>query len=37
METCKGLPDLPFAQLAHASEAKQRNWEKSQREAKEKK
>jgi len=37
METCKGLPDLPFAQLAHASEAKQRNWEKSQREAKTKK
>jgi hypothetical protein len=37
METCKGLPDLPFAQLAHASEARQRNWEKSQREAKEKK
>ncbi len=37
METCKGLPDLPFAQLAHASEAKQRNWEKSQREAKAKK
>ena len=21
METCKGLPDLPFTQLAHASEA----------------
>jgi hypothetical protein len=37
METCKGLPDLPFTQLAHASEAKQRNWEKSQREAKAKK
>jgi hypothetical protein len=37
METCKGLPDLPFTQLAHASEAKQRNWERSQREAKGKK
>jgi hypothetical protein len=37
METCKGLPDLPFAQLAHASEAKQRNWEKKQREEKGKK
>jgi serine/threonine protein kinase len=37
METCKGLPDLPFTQLAHASEAKQRNWEKSQRESKGKK
>jgi hypothetical protein len=37
METCKGLPDLPFAQLAHASEARQRNWEKSQRDAKAKK
>jgi hypothetical protein len=37
MVTCKGLPELPFAQLAHASEAKQRNWEKSQREAKGKK
>jgi serine/threonine protein kinase len=37
METCKGLPDLPFASLAQASEAKQRNWERSQREAKAKK
>jgi len=37
MEICKGLPDLPFATLAHASEAKQRNWERSQREAKGKK
>jgi hypothetical protein len=37
METCKGLPDLPFTQLAHASEARQRNWEKSQKEAKGKK
>ena len=37
METCKGLPDLPFTQLAHASEAKQRNWERTQREAKGKK
>jgi serine/threonine protein kinase len=36
-ETCKGLPDLPFIQLAHASEGKQRNWEKTQREAKGKK
>jgi hypothetical protein len=34
MGTCKGLPDLPFAQLAHASEARQRSWEQSQREAK---
>jgi hypothetical protein len=31
------LPDLPIAQLAHASEARQRNWEKTQRESKEKK
>jgi hypothetical protein len=37
MVTCKGLPDLPFAALAHASEAKQRHWEKTQREAKGKK
>ena len=37
MGTCQGLPDLPFATLAHASEARQRNWEKQQREAKEKK
>jgi hypothetical protein len=36
-ETCRGLPDLPIAQLAHASEARQRNWEKTQRESKEKK
>jgi serine/threonine protein kinase len=34
MTTCKGLPDLPFTQLAHASEARQRTWEKNQREAK---
>jgi serine/threonine protein kinase len=27
METCSGLPDLPFAQLAHASEAKERQRE----------
>jgi len=37
METCKSLPDLPFATLAHASEAKMRNWERSQKEAKGKK
>ena len=37
METCKGLPDLPFTQLAHANEARQRNWEQSQKEAKGKK
>jgi DNA-binding transcriptional regulator YiaG len=37
METCKSLPDLPFATLAHASEAKLRNWERSQKEAKAKK
>ena len=37
MGTFRGLPDLPFAQLAHASEAKQRNWEQTQREAKAKK
>jgi HD superfamily phosphodiesterase len=37
MDTCKALPDLPFTQLAHASEAKQRNWEKHQKEAKAKK
>jgi hypothetical protein len=34
MGTCRSLPDLPFAQLAHASEARQRTWERSQREAK---
>jgi hypothetical protein len=28
--TCKDLPDLPFAQLAHASEAKLRVFEKHQ-------
>jgi serine/threonine protein kinase len=37
LATCSQLPDLPFTQLAHASEARQRNWEQSQREAKEKK
>jgi serine/threonine protein kinase len=37
MNTCSNLPDLPFTQLAHASEARQRNWEKSQRESKGKK
>ena len=35
--TCKGLPELPFTQLAHANEAKLRTWEKSQRENKAKK
>jgi serine/threonine protein kinase len=35
--TCRGLPDLPFAQLAHASEARQRSWERAQREEKGKK
>jgi hypothetical protein len=35
--TCKGLPDLPFAQLAHASEARQRSWERAQKEEKGKK
>ena len=37
MGTCKDLPDLPFTQLAHASEALNRTWEKNQRENKEKK
>jgi serine/threonine protein kinase len=37
MGTCKELPDLPFTQLAHADQAKQRVWEKRQREEKEKK
>ncbi|MCE0497813.1 MAG: protein kinase [Methylacidiphilales bacterium] len=37
MVTCKELPDLPFTQLAHADEAKQRTWEKRQRQEKEKK
>ena len=37
LETCRQLPDLPFTQLAHASEARQRNWERTQREAKGKK
>jgi serine/threonine protein kinase len=35
--TCRGLPDLPITQLAHASEARLRTAEKSQRQAKEKK
>ena len=34
--TCRGLPELPFTQLAHANEAKKRTWEKNQREAKKK-
>src|ERR1700761_5307590 len=37
MDTCSGLPDLPFTQLAHASEAKQRRWEQAQKEEKKKK
>ena len=37
MKTCKDLPDLPFTQLAHASEARQRTWERTQRAAKAKK
>jgi len=37
MVTCKNLPDLPFAQLAHASEARQREHEKILRETKVKK
>ncbi len=36
MDTCSGLPDLPFTQLAHASEAKQRRWEQAQKEEKKK-
>ena len=36
MGTCRSLPDLPFATLAHASEAKNRSWERNQREAREK-
>ena len=30
--TCRGLPELPFTQLAHANEAKKRSWEQAQRE-----
>ena len=37
MDTCKALPDLPFAQLAYASEARQRTWERHQKEEKGKK
>ncbi len=37
METCRELPDLPFTQLAHASEGQKRLEEKSQRETKSKK
>jgi serine/threonine protein kinase len=37
MVTCRDLPDLPFAQLAHAEEAKNRLWEKHQAEEKAKK
>jgi serine/threonine protein kinase len=36
MDTCSGLPDLPFTTLAHASEAKQRRWEQAQKEEKKK-
>jgi serine/threonine protein kinase len=36
METCRALPDLPFTQLAHASEARQRRWEQAQKEEKRK-
>jgi serine/threonine protein kinase len=35
LTTCRGLPDLPFTQLAYASEARQRLVEKARREAKE--
>ncbi len=37
MVTCRELPDLPFTQLAHASEAQKRLHEKAQRENKAKK
>jgi serine/threonine protein kinase len=37
METCRGLPDLPFTQLAHASEARQRAFEEAQKEDRKKK
>ena len=37
METCRDLPDLPFTQLAHANEGRQRLVEKAQRETKSKK
>ncbi|MCE0484020.1 MAG: protein kinase [Methylacidiphilales bacterium] len=36
-KTCVDLPDLPFTQLAHAAEAKQRRFEKAQKESKGKK
>ena len=36
MDTCSGLPDLPFTQLAHASEARQRRWEQAQKAEKKK-
>ena len=35
--TCRNLPELPFTQLAHSSEARKRSWEKAQRENKSKK
>ncbi len=37
LTTCRGLPELPIIQLAHASEAKLRSWENAQREEKKKK
>jgi serine/threonine protein kinase len=36
METCKQLPDLPFTQLALASEGRKRAWEEAQKEEKKK-
>jgi serine/threonine protein kinase len=36
MNTCRSLPDLPFTQLAHASEARQRALEAAKKENKEK-
>ena len=36
VETCKQLPDLPFTQLALASEGRRRAWEESQKEEKQK-
>jgi serine/threonine protein kinase len=34
LDTCAGLPDLPFTQLAHSDQARQRTWEKERREKK---
>jgi serine/threonine protein kinase len=36
LDTCRSLPDLPFTQLAHASEARQRAFEAQQKENREK-